>query len=90
MHSSVTDDITTVVSQKMGGILGETPAPDQDFFLSGGDSVRAVELITVLVERYEPQTVDAEKLGAALLLAVFEDASPIALAEVISAHVGPA
>jgi hypothetical protein len=91
-HTQTVDDAVPVIAEIMGRILGTEPLDaDRDFFLSGGDSVRAVELVTGLVERFRGDSgadggEDAERLGSALLLAVFDDASPKALAGVIGAQ----
>ncbi|MET8454040.1 phosphopantetheine-binding protein [Streptomyces sp. NPDC005209] len=84
-----TDETSAVIAQEMGQILSTGLLDkDRDFFLAGGDSVRAVELITRIVERFRGATDDDGKvLGAALLLAVFDDASPEALAAVVDEHV---
>ncbi|MEU1630924.1 acyl carrier protein [Streptomyces sp. NPDC020096] len=83
------DSTSAVIAQEMGHILSsDPPEGDRDFFLCGGDSVRAVELITRLVERYAGSTDDGGKrLGADLLLALFDDASPEALAAVVDEHI---
>ncbi|MFE2040287.1 sugar phosphate nucleotidyltransferase [Streptomyces sp. NPDC059477] len=83
-----TDGLTSKIAQEMGAVLQcRPPGPADDFFLLGGDSLRAVELMTRLTEWFEPQdAAAADRLHAALLLAVFDDASPDALAEVVRSH----
>ena len=81
------DHVAAQVSQEMGALLaGRTVGMTEDFFLSGGDSVRAVELITRLSERFRRPGDSADELGSALLLAVFDDATPTALASIIEQH----
>lgn len=73
-----------VVATEMGDLLVRSPlAPGEDFFLSGGDSLRAVELISRLVARFGPDEESADRLRAALLLAVFDEATPAALARIL-------
>ncbi|MFE4668214.1 sugar phosphate nucleotidyltransferase [Streptomyces sp. NPDC056716] len=83
-----TDGLISKIAQEMGAVLQcRPPGPADDFFLLGGDSLRAVELMTRLTEWFEPQDAEAaDRLHAALLLAVFDDASPDALAEVVRSH----
>ncbi|MEU5161885.1 sugar phosphate nucleotidyltransferase [Streptomyces sp. NPDC020875] len=83
-----TDELTDQIAQDMGTVLEcLPPAPADDFFLLGGDSLRAVDLIARLTERFEPADAEAaDRLHADLLLAVFEDASPAALAGVVRSH----
>ncbi|WP_063795405.1 MULTISPECIES: acyl carrier protein [Streptomyces] len=78
--------ISRIIGEEMGGILGCRPlAPDEDFTASGGDSLRAVELVNRLVARRHPVEGDgAERLRAALVTAVFDDASPGHLARVVA------
>lgn len=83
-----TNDIATTVAGEMTDILaGEPVAITDDFFLSGGDSLRAVELITRLTDRYQATRPEGDNpLGSALLVAVFDDATPQSLASVIERH----
>ncbi|MFD4831226.1 sugar phosphate nucleotidyltransferase [Streptomyces uncialis] len=83
-----TNDLPSQIAQDMGTVLECRPlGPADDFFLLGGDSLRAVELIARLTERFEPDdAVAADRLHAELLLAVFDDASPDALADVVRSH----
>ncbi|NUP16238.1 MAG: hypothetical protein HOZ81_09080 [Streptomyces sp.] len=83
-----TNDIAATVAGEMTDILaGEPVAVTDDFFISGGDSLRAVELITRLTDRYRPaQGGEENVLGSALLVAIFDDATPQALAAVIERH----
>lgn len=75
------------IATEMGDLLLRPPlGPDEDFFLSGGDSLRAVELISRLVERFGTDAESAERLHAALLLAVFDEATPAALAGILDAQ----
>jgi hypothetical protein len=80
---------TTVVATEMGQLLLRPPLePTEDFFLSGGDSLRAVELISRLVERYETDEQTADQLRATLLLTVFDQATPASLAEILDDRLG--
>jgi aryl carrier-like protein len=80
--------VVSLVSQEMGEVLSRHHfEPAEDFFDHGGDSLRAVELITRLTARYEHLGAErAEQLGADLLLAVFEDATSAGLASIIVGH----
>ncbi|MEU8238949.1 acyl carrier protein [Actinoplanes missouriensis] len=88
MQPRTVDDVPTVIAEEMGRVLSGEPLDlHRDFFLAGGDSVRAVELITRLGERFSDGTEeDSARLCSALLLAVFEDATPEALAVVVREH----
>ncbi|MFI0975848.1 phosphopantetheine-binding protein [Streptomyces sp. NPDC021093] len=82
--------ISVIVGEEMGDILG-CPAlsADEDFFARGGDSLRAVELVTRLVARWQPaEGPAADRLQAALVTAVFDGPSPDRLAAVIGAESG--
>ncbi|MFE0424385.1 sugar phosphate nucleotidyltransferase [Streptomyces sp. NPDC058953] len=83
-----TDDLPSQIARDMGTVLECRPlGPADDFFLLGGDSLRAVDLIARLTERFEPVDPEAaDRLHAELLLAVFDDASPAALADVVRSH----
>ncbi|MER5443680.1 phosphopantetheine-binding protein [Streptomyces sp. NPDC002790] len=76
------------MAQTMGDLLSRSPLDhDEDFFLTGGDSLRAVELISRLTEQFAPD--DAEKsaeLGSMLLVAVFDEATPRSVSAVIQQH----
>jgi hypothetical protein len=76
------------VAETMGDILALPPLGDQDdFFLYGGDSLRAVELISKLVERFGASHRDRPaELGSALVVGLFDNATPEALALIIDQH----
>ncbi|MEO3777512.1 hypothetical protein ABGB16_11825 [Micromonospora sp. B11E3] len=82
----VPDALATAIAREMGNILVRQPLGlMDDFFLAGGDSSRAVELITRLVERCALGDAEAtDQLHAALTLAMFDNASPAAIAEAIA------
>ncbi|MEU6990918.1 phosphopantetheine-binding protein [Streptomyces sp. NPDC046465] len=82
--------ISRVIGAEMGDILSRIPlTPDEDFVASGGDSLRAVDLITRLVDRLHPvEGEGAERLRAALVTAVFDQATPGHLAAVVAAESG--
>ncbi|MGW3468731.1 hypothetical protein ACWDKQ_09705 [Saccharopolyspora sp. NPDC000995] len=79
----------TVIAREMGNILVRQPLGlMDDFFLAGGDSSRAVELITRLVERCALGDAEAtDRLHAELTLAMFDNASPAAIAEAIAKQI---
>ncbi|MEU7822408.1 phosphopantetheine-binding protein [Catellatospora sp. NPDC049133] len=76
---------TEIIGKEMGGVLMRPPLDkSDDFFLAGGDSLRAVELISQLVARWHPtEGEDADRLRNDLLLAIFENATPEHLAGLI-------
>lgn len=76
--------LVSAVADEMGDILGTTVDDDDDFFLCGGDSLRAVELVDRLVQHQadnDPATISA------MLDAVFEDPTPRGLASVLERHI---
>ncbi|MCP2243455.1 Phosphopantetheine attachment site [Lentzea aerocolonigenes] len=85
-----TGELMSVVAHTMGDVLLRAPlAPTEDFFDCGGDSMRAVEVLSRLIERYGPAGEEAvERLRSELLTVIFDDASPAALASVIVDHSG--
>ncbi|MDW5329535.1 sugar phosphate nucleotidyltransferase [Plantactinospora sp. KLBMP9567] len=82
--------IVEIVAQEMGSVLMRPPLQrDADFFRAGGDSLRAVELVTRLTDRWRPAGGEpADELRNALLLSIFDESSPVFLAQVISEHAG--
>ncbi|MET8139922.1 phosphopantetheine-binding protein [Sphaerisporangium sp. NPDC005288] len=78
-------EVTDSVAKEMGDILLQPPLePEADFFLLGGDSLRAVELINRLCARYAPRPQGEEpELAARLLLAMFDEATPAGVASII-------
>jgi len=83
--------ISGIIGAEMGDILSRVPlTPDEDFVASGGDSLRAVDLVTRLVDRWHPVDGEAaERLRAALVTAVFDQATPGHLAAVVAAESRP-
>jgi len=80
--------LDATIGAVMGQVLIREPlAADEDFFACGGDSLRAVEVLQRLVEEH-PGTVggQADGLPAALLEAIFEDATPAGLAAAVAAY----
>ncbi len=81
-------DLSVTIGRVMGEVLLRGPlAADEDFFASGGDSLRAVEVLQRLA--VEPGTVDrlgTPEMQALLLEGIFEDATPGALASVAFAN----
>lgn len=86
--TNATSTLTFAVAEEMGEVLSR-PRLDSadDFFVCGGDSLRAVELISRLAGRYAPggDTASAA-LTAAMLTAVFEEPTPEGLATIIERH----
>lgn len=84
-------DLPETIGALMGAVLVRAPlGAAEDFFDAGGDSLGAVEVLQRLAA--EPAVVRigaAEELQAALLEAIFEDASPGALAEVCAGYARP-
>lgn len=82
-------EVVGTIAREMGEILLCPPlAPEADFFLMGGDSLRAVELVSRLCVCYGGLGSPSPEhpLAAALLLAVFDDATPQGLAAVIMSN----
>jgi acyl carrier protein len=82
------EDIVLTVAETMSDVLAASSFTVQDdFFLRGGDSLRAVELISRLTERFgssaDGQTAE---LGSALMVGVFDEATPASLASIIEQH----
>ena len=84
-----TGGISRVVGEEMGDILCRPPlAPADHFFDCGGDSLRAVDLVSRLTSRWRPgEGAAAERLSAILVTAIFDDPSPRHLAAVIEAEI---
>jgi aryl carrier-like protein len=82
-------ELRVVIGELMGEVLVREPlTAREDFFDCGGDSVRAVEVLQRLIGEREAE--QAAALQAALLDAIFEDASPANLAAVCVEHGHPA
>lgn len=80
------DDLGATIGQAMGEVLLRAPlAADEDFFESGGDSLRAVEVLQRLALLDEAHLGSVE-VQALLLEGIFEDATPAGLAAVALAH----
>src|SRR5262245_49273132 len=71
----------------MGAVLGRPSLrSDEDFFACGGDSVRAMQVVTRLVQDSAPTGgVAADEIQAKLLMEIFDRPTPLALAAVLSA-----
>ncbi len=83
-------ELCGAIGAVMGQVLARAPlTPGEDFFDCGGDSLRAVEVLQRLlrehgpVDEYVSDARGREDLQTALLEAIFEDASPAALEEVV-------
>ncbi|MEC3976884.1 phosphopantetheine-binding protein [Amycolatopsis sp. H20-H5] len=81
-------DLSTTIAEVMGSVLKRGPlASDEDFFEAGGDSLRAVEVLQRFVAETElPASVNSDELQAELLVSIFDEATPAALAAVATAH----
>jgi hypothetical protein len=81
-------DISLALGKLMGQVLVREPLDgDDDFFDSGGDSVRAIEVLQLLIDQRRLIEAGAsDDMQAVLLEAFFEDASPNALAAVYMKH----
>jgi hypothetical protein len=76
-------DIRAMIGEVMGLVLVRPPlAAEEDFFDCGGDSIRAIEVLETIADCAQLP----EDLRAALLEALFDDASPAALATVVATH----
>lgn len=79
-------EVAELVAKEMGDLLSRPPLEREgdDFFLLGGDSLRAVELINRLSARYDARPEGEEsELAARLLLAMFDEATPAGIASII-------
>ncbi|WP_176955451.1 acyl carrier protein [Sinosporangium album] len=87
--SDASNEVVEVVAREMGKILTAPPlGSSDDFFLCGGDSLRAVELISRITSRYQPVTSEGESaLGSELLLAIFDEATPRGIAAIVERHI---
>lgn len=73
-------DSATVIGEVMGTVLGTGPlGPDDDFFARGGDSLRAIEVLTRLGSHPGTPEAHSGEAQAHLLESVFEDATPTGL-----------
>jgi hypothetical protein len=77
-----------VVGRSMGSVLEVAPlGATDDFFGAGGDSHRAMQVLSALVARYGPADVaESERLHEELVLAMFDDGTPQALAVVLGRY----
>ncbi len=74
-------DLRAVIAEVMGRVLMREPlAAEEDFFDCGGDSIRAVEVLQLVADRIAA----TDEQRAQLLEALFDDASPAALAAVLA------
>lgn len=80
--------VVSEVAEIMGDLLASTPlSAHDDFFLRGGDSLRAVDLISKLVECFEVTGSEREaELSSALTIGLFDSATPVTLASIIEKH----
>jgi hypothetical protein len=88
MSAPETGDLVTIIGKSMGYVLALPPlAASDDFFGSGGDSHRAMQVLSELVARYGPDdSALAERLHEELVLAMFDDSTPQALAVVFGRY----
>jgi len=81
------EEIASAVAEAMRELLSKSSfSIENDFFLSGGDSLRVVRLITRLTEQFTTSEDDSAQLGADLLVAVFDEATPVSLGAIIGRH----
>ena len=64
----MTGELLLLVLDAAQGVLGQSVRPSDNFFLLGGDSMRAVELMTMLEEQtgaeFDPMSIiDAENMA---------------------------
>jgi hypothetical protein len=83
-----TSDLVTIIGKSMGYVLAVPPlAPTDDFFGAGGDSGRAMQVLSELVVRYGPDDSErVERLHEELVLAMFDHGTPQALAVVFGRY----
>ncbi|MEV4490113.1 phosphopantetheine-binding protein [Micromonospora coxensis] len=91
MSTSMAQDsaaLSATIGKVMGDVLQRGAlAPNDDFFDSGGDSLRAIEVLQRLIsEDGIPSAVGSTDMQAILLEEIFEKPTPSALAAVVSAH----
>jgi hypothetical protein len=81
-------DLALTIGKSMGYVLAGPPlAATDDFFRAGGDSGRAMQVVSELAVRYGPDdSASAERLHEELVLAMFDDGTPQALAIVIGRY----
>jgi hypothetical protein len=81
-------DLVTVIGKSMGYVLAlPALAASDDFFDAGGDSHRAMQVLSALVVRYGPDdSALAERLHEELVLAMFDVSTPQALAVVFGRY----
>jgi hypothetical protein len=82
-------ELADVIGVVMGEVLARAPLlAVEDFFDAGGDSVHAVEVLQrLLAAPALASLVRVDELASVLLEAIFEDASPGAIAQACMSHV---
>ncbi|MFC9434479.1 sugar phosphate nucleotidyltransferase [Nocardia sp. NPDC057030] len=80
--------LVAIIGRSMGNVLaGPSLAATDDFFALGGDSHRAMQVVAELVVKYGPDDAAlAEKLHEELVLTMFDDSTPQALATVFGKY----
>ena len=88
MNEQESGNLITLIGKSMGCVLALPPlAASDDFFNAGGDSHRAMQVLSELVARYGPDdSALAERLHEELVLAMFDDSTPQALAVVFGRY----
>ncbi|MFC7545969.1 phosphopantetheine-binding protein [Plantactinospora sp. GCM10030261] len=81
-------DLSASIGKVMGDVLQRAAlTADEDFFDSGGDSLRAIEVLQQLpTAEGVSSAVGSTDMQAILLEEIFEKPTPSALATVISEH----
>lgn len=92
MSTSMAQDyaaLSAAIGKVMGDVLQRGAlAPNDDFFDSGGDSLRAIEVLQRMVAADGiPPAVGSNDMQAILLEEIFEKPTPSALAAVVREHV---
>ncbi|MFI8423902.1 phosphopantetheine-binding protein [Streptomyces sp. NPDC085479] len=88
--TSELDTAASEIAEEMAAVLSlPSVSTADDFFQCGGDSVLAVQLVSRVADRLRPDNREAaEELLSILLMTMFEDASPHALASAVEAEAG--
>ncbi|MBO0611231.1 phosphopantetheine-binding protein [Myceligenerans salitolerans] len=79
------ENVSAAIGETMGEVLGVAPlATDKDFFAEGGDSLRALEMVSRLGSHPSLPFARSSEAQSRLVEAVFVDGTPAALAAVLS------
>ncbi|MBL0885599.1 phosphopantetheine-binding protein [Myceligenerans indicum] len=79
------DSMSAAIGETMGEVLGvATLGADEDFFAQGGDSLRALEMISRLGSHPSLPLARSSEAQSRLVESVFVDGTPGALAAVLT------